>query len=260
VPSVEKIKSSLIKEIPRHIPLNIEDIYFDWQIIGDFKPGHVSEILIGAAPKKMVDDYSDILKTARLIPLALEIEAAPITRCLINEEIKDGPRVIIDMGAIRTGFILYNNKTVQFSVSLPISGNQITEKIASALKLDLKKAEKAKITCGLDEKKCAGAIKKVLISTVNNLINKIDETIDFYQEHFQTKGEIKKIILTGGGSNLINIDKIIADKMKIPVVLGNPLTKIAAIDKSISLTPVKLQSFSTAIGLALRVFQNDNIV
>ena len=256
-PPPEKLRDQLAKEITRHIPFDIDDINFDWQVIGRYEAGKQQQFLVGAAPQKLIDDYLGILKSSKLMPYALEIEAVAIARALINEGLDLGPKIIIDLGAIRTSLILYDKKIIQFSVSLPVSGKQITNKIADVLQISFKDADKAKIACGLDEKKCSGALKKVLDNTINNLVEKIEESIDFYHNHFQNKSEIKEIVLCGGGANLANLDKIILEKTNIPTIIGNPLIKIYSVNKSIKYSPEKFQSFITAIGLALRAYQNN---
>jgi len=254
------IEESIEKEIPRNIPLSEDEMYFDWQTIDtrsheDHK--HITA-LIGAAPKSIIKQYTQILYKANLLPYIMEIEGASITRCLFDKNFSEGPKIIIDFGAARTGFILYDKEMVQFSISLPFSGSKITDIIATKLKIKHSQAEKAKRICGLDEKKCEGSLKKIMFSTMNDLAGKIEEAIDFYNDYFDNETAIKEIILTGGGANFINIDKVLSKKLKIPVTLANPLTNIDmdALKHQDRIPNTKLMSFVTAIGLALRGANN----
>lgn len=249
----DDIKNVLNREIINHIPLDIGEIYFDWQIIDGFKPNKTSKILVGAAPRKLVNSYMEVLKKANLMPFALEIEAAGIIRCLLTKkkELDTGAKIIIDMGAVRTSLILYNQGSVQFTASLPISGAEITKSISEKLKIDYKQAERAKIVCGLDETKCEGALKKILFSNINKLILKINEVINFYHESSDEKN-VEEIILCGGGANFSKIDKVLQEKLNIPTKIGNPLSNIYKVNKSAEIKPAKILSFTTAIGLALR--------
>ena len=66
----------------RHIPYSMDEIYFDWQLLNVFDKKGENDILAGAAPIQTVDTYLSALKSAGLIPVVLEIEAAAIMRSL----------------------------------------------------------------------------------------------------------------------------------------------------------------------------------
>lgn len=240
--------SELVKEeIKNHIPFSPDEIYLDWQVI--YQNQKTIKLLVGAAPKDIVDSYTSALEKSGLTPQSLEIEALAITRSLVPEEdIK--PKIIIDFGAIRTGLIVYDQQAVQFTVSLPISGRKITETISQSLKLEWMKAEKAKIICGLDKTKCEGALLKILMGAINQLTTHIKKAIIFYQTNFSGANPIAEIIICGGGANFSQIDKVLAEKLNLPVRIGNPLTKITP-SKKISIPDNKILSYTTAIGLAL---------
>lgn len=255
--SKEKDLSELVKkEIINHIPLSPDEIYLDWQILKE-NPDSI-QLLVGAAPKNIVESYSAVLEKSGLSPYVLEIEAAAIIRSLIDTNDKKA-KIIIDFGAVRTGLIVYDHQTVQFTVSLPISGNKITETIAKTLKLDYKKAEKAKIVCGLDPSKCEGALLKILLGPIDELARQIQKSIIFYQTNFPNNTPITEIVLCGGGANFSKIDKVLSEKLNLPVKIGNPFTN-ATQTKKIAIPPSKALSYTTAIGLALRAWQKKDLI
>lgn len=272
------LKETILAEMEKHIPMPVDEIYFDWQIIS--KDQNKNLILLGAAQKQIVDDYTSILDELGLSVFALEIESSAICRALLPEEnnkTKDTqPQnyAILDMGAKRTSMIFYAHKTILFTVSLPISGESVTKNIADSLKIDRDQAERAKIICGLDEQKAEGVIREILGSQINELVKKINEIINYYETHFPGQGPISMLYLCGGGSNIENIDKILSDSLSMPVTLGDPLLNIKDNHEKIShlfsetyslglsgneqtqgdLTYTQKSSlaFSTAIGLGLR--------
>lgn len=249
------IEELITEAIKNYIPLDREEIYLDWQIIA--KSQGIVKVLIGAAPKKIVDAYTSLLEASDLIPHALEIEAAALTRSLLTEKSPQGAKVIIDIGAVRTGLVLYGQGTIQFTMSLPISGNKITETVAKTLNLDLKKAEQAKIICGLDKSKCEGALLTILTLAINQLVVQIKKGIAFYQSNDPAAEPINEVILCGGGANFSEIDRVLAEKLQLPVRIGDPLLHISKRSK-VKIEKNKALSYSTAIGLALRAFQKES--
>jgi len=256
----DDLENQIKKEIQNHIPLELDELYLDWKILS--QTDTEAQVLVGAIQKNISDSYFSVIKKAGLTPLVLEIEAIAITRAIIDKKKSEKDKkakIIIDFGAARTGLIAYKQGAVQFTSSLPIAGANITETISKTLKIDLKKAEKAKIICGLDQKKCEGALLKILNSAVNNLALHIKKATTFYKSNFPGNNEISEIIICGGGANLNQIDKILSEKIGIPVTIGDPLVNFKKA-KNIKVPQDKLLSYTTAIGLALRVWQKGKLI
>lgn len=276
-------------EIEKHVPMSKSEIYYDWQVTAELADKY--QVLIGAAPKEIVDQYAQLLDDAKLSVAAMEIEPTAICRCLLKEEAPEAKPAaaplkpegtaplnygIIDIGANHTCLIFYSDNTIVFSVSMPISGEEITAKISRTLDLTPEQAEKAKIICGLDETKANGVIKKILEETIKNLISKIKEALDFYENYYG--GKLNKILLCGGGGNITELGKIIAQEFSIKVETADALTnldetgekfnpifmekhsfdaKLLKNDSSREGNNLSIQqnsgsTFTTAIGLALR--------
>ncbi|NQU77767.1 type IV pilus assembly protein PilM [Candidatus Falkowbacteria bacterium] len=251
----ENIEEEVLKEIKNHFPFSPDEIYIDWQEIESNNPDKIN-IIVSIAPKKIIDDYTDLLLSAGLKPLALEIESQAICRALLTEEIRPpdidskSSYMIIDIGAARTSLIFYDQKTIQFTTSVPFSGKKITEKIAQKLKINSQEAEKAKIKCGLTDKKCQDILSKILFKDIEDMITKIKNSLLFYGNHFPDNNPIKKIILAGGGSNFQGLDVLLANKLALKVEKGNPLININKV--RIQIPKNQLLSYTTTIGLALR--------
>jgi type IV pilus assembly protein PilM len=272
------------EEMEKHIPVAVAETYYDWQAIGADKDKQ--KILIGAAPKNIVNQYTELLAEAKLSIVAMEIEPIAICRSLLKEEqpkfkAEDGGNyAIVDIGAKRSSITAYAKNTILFSFSLPISGNDITAKIAKTLKIENSQAEKAKIICGLDKIKAQGAVKEILYGMIKQLVGKIKKSLSYYDSNFKNTGAINKIILCGGGANIKDIDKTISEYTQIKVERGNALANLNEDEKKIAKLFLEthnltidfnkkedgkkykaiqdaIPSYATAIGLALRgVFIN----
>jgi type IV pilus assembly protein PilM len=257
----EEIADKINAEIVKHIPLVLDDVYLDWQLINTKK--NLMNILVGTAPKKIVNQYTEVLTKASLQPRVLEIEAASICRCLIREpeNNKNEPPsyLVIDLGANRSSVILCSSKAVYLTVSSPIAGGVITKQIADSLNINMQKAEKAKKVCGLSKDKCKGATREILDDMINNLIDYIEQATLFFQSNYPEK-QIQEVILCGGGANFLEIDKILFEHLKIPIVKGNPWLRIKKEDNDTRYNQLNNNSLSyvTAMGLALRgIMAND---
>ena len=80
--SPEDLEEAVYFEIENHIPLPIEDVYFDFQVVprssnrnnGKNQPDYL-EVLLTAMPKKTVDSYIFCLKRIGIQPILLEVES-----------------------------------------------------------------------------------------------------------------------------------------------------------------------------------------
>lgn len=242
---LEKVK----REIELCVPFRLEEVYFDWQIFS--QEGRKKKVLIGVAPKTIVDSYLDILKKAGVKPAVLEIESMSILRALVGKE-KDKnsnqPKVILDLGATRSSLIIVEEGLIQLTISLPFSGENLTENISSELKIDFAEAERIKREYGKKDKN--SQLEKVISSFLENLSQALKTHLSFYEEGVGKK--IKEIILCGGGANLFNLVPFLAEKLKIKVSKGNPWINIIKKDEKPPLSEDLSLIYTTAIGLALR--------
>ena len=272
--SEEDLKSAVIYEAENYIPLPIDQVYLDSQIVPPVY-NHLDhfDVLIAALPKKTIDPYLSCLKSAGLKPGALEIESLAIGRALIKNELTTSPVLLIDIGATRTSFIIFSGHALRFTSSIPVSSGNFTEIISKALGIDLAEAEKLKIKYGLEEKieikikgekiekeKEKGKIFEALVPALVDLIQQIKRYLDYYQthafhEHLPPNGKgVSKILLCGGGANLKGLTDFLSLQLKIPTELGNPWINILPEpQKEVRELPFEESlKYTTALGLALR--------
>jgi len=266
-------------EIQKHIPYSIDEVYFDWQIIS--KHQNESYVLVGAAPRKITDQYIRLLSNAKLSVQALEIEPVSICRCLLmDESIKYNSKslknyAIIDIGAKRTSIVIYCQGTIVTSVSLPISGQNTTEKIAKTLEISYEQAEKAKMVCGLDKQKAQGVIADILGDKLKDLSGHIQDAISFFNNNYPEMGAIEEIFICGGGSSIKDLDRAMTETLKIKTTRGNIFLNLDEASEKFSdileekhyiknkkktevYCQTSIYAYATTIGLALRnIFLKD---
>jgi len=253
----EEIGEAIKWEIEANIPVSLEDIYFDWQLVeGSVNKPDQYNILIGALPKTLVDPYLEVIKKAGLRPLAFEIESIATARALIKEGIKTPPLVIIDLGAQRTSFMICVNGTVWLTTSLPISNNMLIDDIEKKIKVSHEKAKELKFKIGLDTSGENLEVYKAMEPRLLALVNEIRKYIDYCQAANPGSQALKveKIILSGGGANLKGLPLFLSSQLKSRVEVGNPWVNI--IEPSTSELPelafLESLTYTTAIGLAIR--------
>ncbi|NTU66918.1 MAG: type IV pilus assembly protein PilM [Candidatus Moranbacteria bacterium] len=246
-----EISEAIKWEIEESIPLSADQVYYDWQII-DESDGKLN-ILTVAVAKETVDDTVEVLEMAGLNVFGLEVESVATARSLIPRDAKNEDIYFIaDLGAKRTSFIITEGNVPYFTSSIPFSSEGMTDIISKAMGVDDAEAERMKISKGIGHAGEAGSLLPPLESYLENLSGEIEKTLDFYHSMTKSNIKIKKVILSGGGSNLRGLVPYMTKILGREVVLGDPWTNIDFGHSLPVINKEKSSEFSTAIGLAMR--------
>lgn len=251
------IEEDILYAAKRHIPFGEDEYYIDWQIApGDGAQGKTSA-LIGAVPKRIADMYTYLLESLNLGVVALEIEAVAVARAMITatKTYEGEARGILNLGATRTSFTVYDHDQIQFSVSLPFSGEAITEEIVRQCHMSYETAEKQKIVVGLEYKKEHRSCWSSITAMTDGLINEIQKASKFYQTHFPNANNITHITMCGGGAMMKRLDRILSLRLKTTARPGN-VWKNLDTAKTPPLSAAEAIRYAPAIGLAIRAAAN----
>jgi len=253
----KEIEKTIQFEIENYIPLEIEQVYFDFQKIkAEKNQKKYQEVLIAAAPKKVVDPYLQTLKRAGLKPLALEVECLSTARALIKKGVEVDPLLIIDIGEDKTSFIIFFEGSLRFTSTIPISSQTLTRAISKNLKIELEEAEDIKSKEGLVGKK---QIFDAMIPCLTDLTEQIKSHLAYYRSHSRENKKSKKlekILICGSGAKLKGLVNFLSSNLKIEVEIGNPWVNILEEEvKEVPKLPFKKSlGYTTALGLALKEY------
>ncbi len=91
-----------------------------------------------------------------------------------------------------------------------------------------------------------------MLPFVDAILNEVKRADFSYRSQFPQAPKIERAILTGGGANLLGIEKYAANQLGIPVVKAAPLSRFAYPALIEPLAPELSPLLSTALGLTLR--------
>lgn len=241
-------------EAVKHVPFDIKEAYLDWQIINSEEEDvKISRVLVGLAPKAIVDSYYGILDSLGLSPIATELEDLSIARAMITgtKTYMGEARAILDLGASRSTIIIYDNGSIQFSQVLNFSGELINTALMQSLKIDRDSANALKQKNGLTYDPAYPLYLKTTSEITEKLLNDIAKVLNYYSNHFSNPNPITHITMSGGVAALKNLDKIITKKLGVGAYPGNAWKNIYN-EKLVGKDRYELLSFASAVGLGLR--------
>jgi type IV pilus assembly protein PilM len=244
------------------IPIPLEEMILDVKNITspdeekkpkDEKSKYI-KVLLTAAPKKLVAKYMAMLKGAGFEVASIEPEAFSLVRSLVGKD--KSTLMIIDIGALRTSVMVVSEGIPYLTRSIDVGGIKFTKAAAASLGVSEEEAEMMKADLRADASLAPGSIAKVFEAPAMQIVNEILFSLKLFSGLEEAKGKtIDKIILTGGGSLLPNLDAFISAKVNLRVFRGDPWARILYPDAARPALDEIGSRFSVAVGLAMREFE-----
>ena len=249
------IRENIELHLEEYIPLLPTETTFDYEIISTPTQGENNYLInVSAFPRKMVEDYYEVLSSAGFQILAFEIEAQSLTRTFVLSNTNEN-LMLVDIGGYRTNFALVSGNRVVFTSNISNIGGRIMENtIAKSLNISIDKARKIKNQKGLIRSEDNMEVFYSIIPFVSSLKDEIRKIADYWgKNNKENGGQVDKVILCGGHANLIGLDEYLSSGLNIPIEVGDPWLNINfSPDNFPNLEIDKALRYGTAIGLALR--------
>lgn len=251
----EEIQEAIKWEMEANIPLPIDQVYYDWQLLEKklSRDANKIDILVVAVSKKVVDQSAEILELAGLSPEGLEIESIAQARSFLGENADEKKTtLIIDLGDRRTSFFISVGNIPCFTCSIPLSSQSLTDAISKRLGVSFEEAEKVKLASGIGSATKNDPIFKAVQPILENLVSELEKSMDFYLTGLSYSESVDRVIICGGGANTIGIIPYLSRRLDREIELGNPWTNIHLGGKLPPIGRNTSVQYSTAIGLALK--------
>lgn len=257
----EEVAEAIKWEVEANIPLSIDQVYYDWQILEkNFSQEKNKEsVLIVAVAQKVVNQFLEVLEQVGLEVINMEIESIAQSRSLLGEEDSGKTTLIIDIGDKRTSFLISLDNVPCFTSSIPLSAGSLTDAISKSLSVDIDEAEKKKIEYGIGSPEKVDPIFKAVQPILENLVSEIEKSIDFYLTGLRYSSSIDKVIICGGGSKTKGISSYLSKRLNKEIVSGDPWINLE-MKKNLPVTKGdESVQYSTSIGLAIKgMYENFN--
>ena len=248
------LESNIILEAEQHIPYPMEEVNFDFEVIGKSKHSHDSiDVLLAATRSENVESRVAAAEIAGLTVDIVDLESHSLElvfSSLVDDVKNKNTVAIVDFGASMTGMTVFEQGHVSFSREQAFGGKELTEEIMQRYGLSFQEAGLSKKTGDLPE----GYISEVLDPFRENMVRQVNRFLQFYFASTQ-QTSVDKILLSGGSASIPGIDEQIQSSTNISTLLVNPFTNMTLNSR---INPTRfmndIPSLLVATGLSLRGF------
>ena len=257
----EELKDAIYLEIEQSVPIPSADLIVAYDVFDmsnrldqNGKPIPITddqyfEVIVTAAPRRLIDSYSRIFDEAGLELCAIETSIQSLNRLVGVADDKSTITLLMDIGVYSIDMGVVDSE-VRVATVIDGGSHAFTQNIAKQCNVSIKAADIIKFKHGLNAGPYQEAVTKALQPQLDNLILEVKKIMRFYKERSGSRGGVKQIITTGGGASMPGLSDYLINALRMPVRMCNvwenmhfgKLKKPGLYSNS---------SFATATGLAL---------
>jgi len=250
----DELQETIHFEAEQYIPFDISDVNLDFQILGENEQNpNLMNVLLVAAKKEMVSDYIHLVELAGLHTVILDIDSFALQNIFeFNYATEEESVALIDIGASKTSLNILKGYSSVFMRDVSLGCGQINQQIVSLADCSLEKAEEIKHS-ERSEIISAEDLANIVSSVVSDWTTEIRRAIDFFYSTYPDD-HISKIILSGGGANIMEFRQLLSDEISTEVEIINPFDKFSIESSGLDSSYLEKIAPQAAIcmGLAIR--------
>lgn len=253
VMSPEETSQAMQYQARAFVPLPVSEVTIDWIPVEEYedeKGIKKQHILLVSVPNEHIERYQRIFKLAGLNLRALEIEGLSLARILTAGD--PTRSLIVDIGARSTAILVARNGLLKYTAQTDFAGSSLTQAVSSGLRINIHRAEEIKKRKGLLGTGGEQELSTLMVTFLDVILGEVQRVRTNYEKDY---GEtIERVILSGGGSNLLGVERYMSDALKLPVVKANPFSKVSYPQTLAPFVKDMAGPFSVSLGLGIKEF------
>jgi type IV pilus assembly protein PilM len=249
------LEKALSFEARQYIPLPISEVALDWLKVGEYQDESgfkYDQILLISVPQEQIKKYQRIFKLAGLRLMALEIENLSLVRATAGAD--PTTTILVDIGSRSTTIIVSQNGELKFNGQTDYGGAFLTQALANSLGINTARAEELKKERGILGTGPEHELSTIMLPFLDVIISEVKRVNFNYISQFPKAPKVERVLLMGGGANLLGIEKYFERQLEMPVVKASPLSKFEYPPLMEPLAGELNPLLSVSLGLALKQF------
>jgi type IV pilus assembly protein PilM len=250
----QELGDSIYWEAEQYIPFDIQDVNLDYEILSAPGAQGTMDVLLVAAKKDKIADYTTVITQAGRTPVLVDVDAFALQNAYeVNYGFQpDAVVALLNAGASATNINILNGPQSVFTRDISMGGNAFTEAVQRELGVTFEVAEQLKKGEDIGGATYEEA-RPVLKAMTDNILLEVEKTFDFFKAT-AANDRIDRIVLSGGASRVDGFAEALSARFNTEVIPFDPFRQVsidasrlgaASVD---DLAPVA----AVALGLALR--------
>ena len=233
------------------MPFDMDNVELDFQILDPEGEGLQMTVLLVAAKRELVEHKMALLSDVGLAPTVIDVDAFALHNAFeVNyPEAMHGVVGLVNIGHETTNINILDDGVPVLTRDIPVGTRRFKEDLQRERGLSAEEADRL-----LRGGESTEALDPFLETRGEELAVGIERAAAFLQSASRSAGGISRIFTTGGGARIPRLNKVLSDRLRVPVQLANPIEKLQVADGVFDTMPVDEVAplLMLPIGLALR--------
>jgi len=238
-------------EAEQHVPFDMDNVELDFQILDPESEGLQMTVLLVAAKRELVETKLALLADVGLEPTVIDVDAFALHNAFeINyPDAMRGVVGLINIGHETTNVNILDDGIPVLTRDIPIGTRRFREDMQRERGLSAEDTERLLQSATGDD-----TLRPFLETRGEELAVGIERAAAFLQSASRSAGGVSRIYTTGGGSRIPGINQVLADRLRLPVQMANPVERLQVADGVFDTMEVDHVAplLMLPIGLALR--------
>ncbi len=250
----EELAEAIYWEAEQYIPFDIQDVNLDYQMLAAGPDRGTMAVLLVAAKKEKIADYTGVISQAGRVPVVVDVDAFALQNAYEANYGIDLARVVVlvNAGASAININIIEGGQSLFTRDISIGGNAYTEALQKELGLSFEKADLVKRGVPVEGAR-ADDVDPIIRTVTETLLLEIERTFDFFKAT-AASDRIDELVVSGGAAGIDGFNQAFEARFNLPVTAFDPFRQIAfdtskfSAERRAELAP----TIAVAVGLALR--------
>lgn len=249
--SKEETAQAMTYQAKAFVPLPLTEVAIDWLPVREFKDEKGTlkqQVFLVSIPNKLIETYKGIFQAVGLSLEFLEVETLSLARLLTSGD--PTTTLIVDIGARSTAIAVSSNGSLKYNAQTDYAASSLTQAVSRGYGVDIHRAEDLKRQRGLIGTGGQYQVSTLMLPYLDVILNEVKRVRSLFERSY--KESVERVILSGGGANLLGIEKYASEQLGIPAVKAEPFKSISHPPAFEPLAGSLGPPLAVALGLATR--------
>jgi len=238
-------------EAEQHVPFDMDNVELDFQILDPEGEGLQMSVLLVAAKRELVETKQSLFADVGLEASVIDVDAFALHNAfeLNYPDAMRGVVGLVNIGHEMTNVNILDDGVPVLTRDIMIGTRRFREDLQRERNMSADEADH--LLRGFERNE---ALEPLLASRGEELAVGIERAAAFLQSSSRSASGLARIFTSGGGSRIPGLNRILADRLRLPVQAANPLERLQVAEgvfDTLSLDEVA-PLLMLPVGLALR--------
>ena len=225
---MDRMKEAEAREVIRweaeqHVPFDMDNVELDFQILDPDGEGLQMTVLLVAAKRELIDHKVSLLSEVGVDPAIIDVDSFALHNAfeLSYPEGMSGVVGLVNIGHEMTNINILDEGIPVLTRDLPVGTRRFREDLQR--ERGLSAADADRILQGFEVNE---VLTPFLESRGEELATGIERAAAFLQTAARSSSGLSRLYTSGGGSRIPGLTKVLADRLRLPVEMTNPLKRL----------------------------------